>query len=559
MKRMYLLNYKTVNMNFLSYKNSISNIALSIFLSTALFHSHATYAMDFQDDEFDLLCNSISSDDLATLRSCEPGEAATLLSILNLVKFPQILNQDFYIKTSVPVNRNLINYPSFQICTYQQPIPDHLFTFHAFYNQTSQKAFTCDEPHKSGNKIGSYLNIQNADYIAALDSAFEILPPEFSSVKNLNFPDIFKLMSHGRFEERRLGIMNHYYQQLSAEAYFEAKIPFFWMVRNLNFTPLEKDQIREQFSAFEGSTFDLDEFAKKHLIFDALGSGTLELSLCKKVFERPEWSFDVGGSLYLPTDYQFARGLYGTYIEPHNNQPIFNLCDLVTLTPTIGFAPDGKDKLLNYVTSAIDQLSSILLQCPLGYQQSLGIGLKLAPYWTIHEGLQFNGIYILELFLPHDQKRFFIPKQTDVPFSEIFAESTLSDGKKLELLEATLTDRLFPLVFPTKVLPGFIIDSTSCLQKSYKKWDFSVGYNGWYQYQEKFLSIKCPNAKFMDTLNVAKSVTPESWSIKLFGKVHRLFTGPRHDMSLALFTDITVYNNSLGNDFTVGLSYDIKF
>ncbi len=515
--------------------------------------------MDLEDD-FDNLCSSITTDDLAVLRSspCEAGQAAFLLPIISAIKLPELLNQDFYIKTSVPVNRNLINFPDFQICTYQQPIPKHLFTIHGFYNQTSQKAFTCDEPHRPGTKIGSYLNIQNADYIRALDAGLDLVPP--GAIKNIEFPDVFRLISNCRLEERRLGFMNHYYQQLTDKAYFEAKIPLFWMVRNLNFTPLEKEQIKEQFTAFDGVEFDEDAFAKNHLIFDALGSGTLELSLCKKIYEKPEWSFDVGGSLYLPTDFQFARGLYGTYIEPHNQQPILHLCELISLstgTPTI--TPDAKSTISNYFTDAIDQLSSILLQCPLGYQKSLGFGFKLAPYWTIHEGLQFNGIYILELFLPHELPRFFIPLQKGAPFSEKLAASTLSDDDKLALLEATLTDRLFPLVFPTKVLPGFIFDSTSCLQKSYKGWNFSFGYNGWYQYQEQFISIKGPTAIERQNLDIQKSITPEAWALKIFGKVQHLFTGPRHDMSLALFTDFTVYNNSIGNDFTVGLSYDIKF
>jgi len=546
-------------MNFLNYKSSLSALTLSIFLSTVLFQNNAIHTMDF-DDEFDSLCSSITTDDLAVLRSssCEAGLSSFLLPLLDSIKFPQLLNQDFYIETSVPVNRNLINFPNFQICTYQQPIPKHLFTVHGFYNQTSQKYFTSNQPHKPGNKIGSYLNIQNADYIKALDAGLDLIPP--GAIKNVDFPDVFQLISNCRLEERRLGFMNHYYQQITEKSYFEAKMPFFWMVRNLNFTPLEKELIQEQFTNFDGVEFDEDAFAKKHLIFDALGSGTLELSFCKKVYEKPEWSFDLGASLYLPTDFQFARGLYGTYIKPHNQQPVLNLCELISIstgTPTI--TPDAKTIISNYFTDAIDQLSSILLKCPLGYQRSLGLGLKFAPYWSIHENLQFNGIYILELFMPHELPRFFIPLQTGAPFSERFAASTLSDDEKLALLEATLTERLFPLVFPTKVLPGFIIDATSCLQKSYKMWNFSFGCNGWYQYQEKFLSVKGVTPLELQNLNIQKSITPESWALKVFGKVHHLFTGPRHDMSLALFTDITVYNNSIGNDFTVGLSYDIKF
>ncbi|MCX5923991.1 MAG: hypothetical protein NTZ68_01000 [Candidatus Dependentiae bacterium] len=548
-------------MIFLNYKNRFATFTLFMLLGTALFQTTRAED-DMLDDDLDALLYSITDEDLATLRSCEPGEALSWIVLLTITEAAKLFNQDFYKKTSIPVARNLINYPDFLLCTYQDPSEKQLTT-HVFYNISSKKAFTqdldTDIQRVVGNRIGSYLNIENKEFTELIKRILNNLPVSLDPLRNIKLPNLLRVIGDARLEERRMGLFWHYYQQMSPDTYFECKLPFLWMERNLNFTREEKQQISEQLSSFTGTCVNEQAFAEKHLIMDALGTGTLELSVCTKIFERPSWGFGGGACLYLPTDYHFATGLYGTYFQPKDQQPLLDLCDLVkvsTLPPELN--PDYEKILSDYGLAALDHLSSALLQCPLGYDKHLGAGLKLNPYWHIRDDLQYKGQYILEFFLAQDEKRFFVENLPKIPFSKSFADSTLPGEEKLLMFEEELTRWLFPRVFTTKVLPGIIFNSTTALQKTYRRWDFTAGYNAWYRGNEAYVEINAP-AEIVKNLNIPKSLTPSAWAVKLFGKLHRDFHGSRHDVSFSLFGDATLFNQGIGNDFIFGVSFDTKF
>ena len=571
-------------MIFFNYKNRIATFTLFMLLGTTLFHTTQTNAFssdeaitrdiqaksdDMLDDDLDALLDSITPEDLIKLRSCEPLEAKAWLDILTqVVNLPVVFDQDFYKKTSIPIARNLINYPDFLLCSYQKPSSNNQLTTHVFYNITPLKAFTQDpvnSPYKEvGTRIGSYLNIENGALIDLIDQAFNsgLVPPALAPLRGVNFPNLLRTIGNARLEERRMGLFFHYYQQVHPRTFLEIKLPFLWMIRNLNFTPAEKQVIADELSFFTGnSCVDELTFAKQHIIMDALGTGTLELSLCTRIYEQGTWGFDGGGCIYLPTDYHWAEGLYGTYIHPRNQNPILDLCSLVDVS-TLTVNPKAKGIVGNYALAALDHLSSALLQCPLGYYKHLGAGLKLNPYWQIREDLEYKGQYILEFFLAQNEKRFFIDKPSTVTFSESFkkilADSSISDNDKLLILEEELTKWLFPRVFSTKVLPGIIFNSTTTLQKTYRRWDFTIGYNAWYRLEEHFVSISAP-AAIVKNLDIQKSINPTAWAVKLFAKIHRDFNGPRHDVSLSLYGDATLFNQGIGNDLLFGVSFDTKF
>lgn len=563
---------KTVIMNLKKLTQNISFFTLSILLLTALIPSQSMYPMVSElDDEFDAILGNITQSDLDTLRSCEPGEAAAWNNFLSLtidgVFIPTTLDEEFYKKTSLIRTRNILNYPEFQICSYQDMDSKHQFTWHLFYNQTTRKAFTQSTENENGNRIGSYLNIEHETFLSLIEAASRspLIPPQLSALKNLNFPLILNNIANARLEERRIGWLAHYYQQMNCKTYFEAKLPILWMIKNLNFTDKEKQLFKDEFAAFQGSgsDFNEDEFAKQHLIFDALGTGTMELSLCTKFLERSDWSLDGGAFVFLPTDWQWARGLHGTYFEPQDIHPLLPLCDLVdniATSPTK--SANFKEILYNYFICALDHLSSDLLQCPLGYNQSLTFGLKLSPYWKVNEDLEFNGLYTIEFILPKEQKRFFVYKDHG-KFSEIYAalpnSTDAESDAKLLFFEERLTSILFPRVFDTKVFPGIVFTSASNLQRSYKNWNFTAGYSGWLQTGEKFLSVTAPRPTDLIDLDFEKSIAPDAYLIKLFGKIHRNLSTSRHEASVCLWADATVFNSAIGNDFSLGISFDTKF
>lgn len=512
-------------------------------------------------DDLDMMVTGISSSDLTQIRSCPSGEAFIWLTILNQLNIAKIVDEPFYKKTSVPLSRNLINYPTFQLATYQ-PQNGGQFTTHLFYNQTSKKQFRASEDDIDGTRIGSYLNIENKTILMVLDEAFEnpLFPPLIrNTAKNIDTALLVRTFGSARLEERRLGLMGHFIQEFDNKSYFEAKLPILWVQRNLNFTQGEKDIIQKQLSIFEGGDFDEDTFAKQHLVFDSFGAGTLELSICKKVWEGGNWSVDIGGGVLLPTDYAVRRGLYGTYIEPKDQHPVLAFCDLASLAPA-GLKPNAKKTLENYFLGALDHLTSLLLHCPLGYDKHLGFELKLLPFWEIRPDLQFNGQYTLEVLIPQEQQRFFVPVNSTV-FSEYFAnlpETTEAEQQaKLAALQERITTLLYPRVINTKIFPGIVFTSVSSLQRTYRDWNFSAGYSGWYQSKEKIVAME----KFKNSdLNLSKSLNTSSYSVKLFGKIHRIIHSKRHDdFSLSIWADGTVFNRGVGNDFSFGISLDSKF
>jgi len=580
---MVFMNFKSnrFNQNRFNFIGSIKSISTYTCILTLTLSSCFSVALNEQDfnfdtfdltaeksetntksmdvDDFDRMVTDISAQDLTHIRSCAPGEAQTFLLALSAFapNAANALNETLYKKTSIPISRNLINYPTIQIVSYQ-PIDGRQFTTHLFYNQTGKKQFRSLDKG-DGTRIGSYLNIENKSLLNVIDELTEspLFPTSIS--KNFDTRKFAKTLADARFEEHRIGIIGHYIHKFDHEVSFEAKLPIFWMVRNLNFTPREKNVIQKQLSIFEGAEFDEDAFSKKHLIFDALGLGTLELLLCKTFWEGNNWHVDIGGGLLLPTDYAFKRGLYGTYIEPKDKQPIFPICDIFSIENP-GFTPNGRTILEDYFLGALDQLSSILLQCPLGYNKHMAFELKLLAFWDINPHWKFNGQYTFEFLLPHEQQRFFIPVNSSV-FSEEFAalpETTAAQQQaKLTFLQERITTLFYPQVITTTIFPGHIFTSVSNLQRSYHDWNFTLGYSGWYQSGEKILKKK----QFKHShLNLSKSVNDHSYAAKLFGKVHRTFQTRRHgDISLSLWADGTVFNRGVGNDFTVGISFDSKF
>jgi len=525
-------------------------------------------------DSLDNLVTDITADDLSTIRSqsCSATEVSFLLGIINAFNMTPILNAPVYKKTLTPKSRNLINYPNTQIITYSD-LADRQLTTHIFANITPKKNFCNSQEFKPGTRIGSYLNIENKEItnlFKTIQNSPLIGPDIKTALQGLNVNNLLKNLGDARFEERRLGLFAHYYHIVNDKTYFQAKLPFFWMERNLNFSQQEKEAIDRELSAFSGSDFDEDAFAKRHIIFDSLGFGNLQLNFNTKVWESINWHVDLGGGLILPTDYQIWKGLYGTYFKPKDCQPILNLCQIIDVEK-IGssdegiFQPGGKERLENYFIGALDRLSSILLQCQHGYNHHVGIDINSNVFWQIKPDFAFNTKYAVEFLLPRKQTLFFVPRQSTDPnktFSDLYNKlpQTTEEEQRIKLaaFEERLTELLYPRALTVKVFPGFIFNSVSALQKTYRNWNFTAGTSSYYQSAETILSGLSREQQAFYDMN--KAVNESLYHFKLFGKIHRVFHTRRHnDFSISIWADGTVWDNGLGNDLSIGFSFDSKF
>lgn len=525
-------------------------------------------------DDFDqFFAGGDLSVDTDALRSCEPNEANLWVMLLDNLKavagldIAELFDQDFYKATHVPNYRNVLNFPSNFITSYQAPDNQQL-TFHFFFNQYFKKNFTKDQTntlskHKTlyedGRRVGSYLNIENGTILSFLDTATKtdgIIPPNLNALKSINFPLIFQTIASAKLEQRRAGMIAHYYKEVTPKVSFEAKLPFHYEITNVNFTNEEKKLLERELADFQGSEFDEVEFGKQHLIMDALGTGTLDLTLKRTMWETSNTDLQLGVSLFVPTDRRWVTGLYGTYFTPTDQQPVLRVCDIVNTTQ-MTLHSDAKEKLENFFYGALNHFSANVLQCQMGYNEHLALAVKMLPYWQVNERLQFNGVYIIEYLVPHEHPRFYIYEEGDVPFSTQF-NNTTDPEEKISLLEEKLTERLFPRVFTTRVAPGFILNTVSNLQWTRNNWNYTIGYNAWYRTGEKLTNIQAPEED-LKRLNICKATVDSASQLKLFGKIHRTFETKKHDVSFSFYGNMTVWNDNLGNDFTLGISFDKRF
>lgn len=561
-----------------NYKSRRS--VLFLLINGLLFSNIVTYSFDIesidfpteQADEFDSFFDESGEINVTKnmIRSCEPGEATSWVLFLTALGIPKLLDAPFYLRTNVPNVRNIINYPNFFIF---QPLAEQQLRIYTFYEAASKKNFTkaktnqisknkCD--YQSGQRLGSYLNIENAGILSFLETDIpkyrELLPPELQPLTHIHFPLVMNAFGNARQEERRLGVMFHYYKQFNPKTMLEVRMPILYEIHNLNFNEEDKNTLDLQFSEFEQDpNFDEVAFGKKHLAMDAIGSGTMDITLEHTCYESGDSKVIIGGALFLPTDARWISGIVGSYFKPKDIQPLLPLCELVNISnleagPSLN--PQAQDIIQDYFLAAIDHLSSAVLQCPMGYNQHLGIALKVLPYWQWKENLLYSGMYIFEYLVPRQEDRFYIMKEK-VPFSTQF-EQIQNDDEKIKLFEKQLTAHLFPRVFTTNVSPGFIVNTITNLQWTRKAWDYTIGYNWWYKTSEKLSNIQSLNVDVSD-LNINKATAKSAQQVKLYANLHTIFKTENHDISCSIFGNVTIYNDNVGNDFMFGITFDKTF
>lgn len=540
-------------------------------LSTAASDHFNIDAINFpteQADEFDDYFNESGEMTInkSMVRSCEPGEATQWVTYLDALGIPALLDAPFYLNTNIPNVRNLINYPNFFIF---QPLAEQQFRCYTFYEAASKKNFTKDKTNKpcknqlcysNGQRLGSYLNIEDAGILSFLETDIpkyrDLLPPALQPLTHIHFPLVLNALGNARLEERRLGIMFHYYKQFNPKTMLEIKMPIMYQIHNLNFNEKDKNTLDLQFSEFEQDpNFDETAFGKKHLAMDAFGSGTMDVTVEHTCYESGTAKVVVGGTLYLPTDYRWVSGIICSYFKPRDIQPLLPLCELVNIeTNTLN--PHATTIIQDYFLAFLDHLSSAILQCPMGYNQHLAVALKVMPYWQWKENLLYSGMYIFEYIAPREEDRFYLVREAE-PFSTRFA-NTSNDDAKLLLFEKELTARLFPRVFTTKVSPGFAINTITNLQWTRHAWDYTIGYNWVYKTTEKLSKIQSLDINPCD-LNIRKATAKSAQQVKLYGSIHTIFKTENHDISCSIFGNVTVYNDNSGNDFMFGITFDKTF
>lgn len=465
-----------------------------------------------------------------------------------------VLYTNIYLKSHSIPTRSIQTYPLGLHYLYKQETSCLSASF--FLNRTSKKNFT-----SSNTTLDSYIDLKNGELPDILDKAARA---GGGAGTMFNIGESLGLAAPAKVQEHRFGVL------LQADRYYknwhiDMQLPFLYSERNLFFTDREKDALYDSaLVGLIGSSDNISEWeiAKRHFILDKIGFGDFSLKATTEIFINSDGCLELGGFATLPTNFAIKKGIIGTHFTPTNNHPALGLCDI---NPNAAQLTDAnKAQLKNFFSAAMDHLSANILQAELGNKRHITFGALGNFDWYINDAWTMNSNYEFGISLPSTEQRFYIQSITKDEFETKFAAAkalgTAAEKNQAvtELAEEQITNRLFPLVYDTKVFPGFNINGTTHFARTFKNYNFNFGWNWWYQSKEKLYNISAPASK-LATIDIENATTPSTSQFKLFGKVHHNYESKNHIWSLSLYTDVTLWNSGIGNDFTLGASLDYKF
>ncbi len=495
------------------------------------------------------------------LTQCFPTES--ILSILTPATTPEqsppiinavaILAEDLYRKTTGPVTRrSLLDEPAL--------IPDNFynnywtFTVDLFYNFSPKVFFT-----KNSAFLSCYIDLTNENIINELDSV------EFIEA---DVPGILGLFHTIKLQQHRAGLMVNVARQWDRWL-FNVRMPLYYMLENFYLTNDEIKAIENNpfFSSDDGGVGtspkdDVMLFALKHLVGDKLGVGDMRASFLGHLYSSPRQNLWFGLQVTLPTAKTFKRGIIGGEFDPDEPIPPFNLqhffnvyfCNTnQTLANTVII-----NELTNFLVSALDRLSTILINAPLGNGKHWGIGPELDFRYHFDEYFSMHIYSALQAFAPHHEPRFYLLDKTQEDLVRDWRDPALA-GENLALLNRLVVSTLFPVGIETTIHPGLTFQINEAFMYKNSHWDLKLGFDYWYQASEK-MSALLPVVPCDLPFNRVKAHRPAAQQGKLFA------SGGYYDILqdcidwyICLNVDGTVLNTGIGENYTFSLRFGAEF
>jgi len=473
---------------------------------------------------------------------------ADLLFLLQQTGNIGILNESLYQYTSPIRTRSILDYPF--ALTYGFDLQDTNTCSVNFYaNIAWPKNFT-----KKFQHLSSYINTENENIIEVLQELVDLNPAD----DPINIGEAFALFSPGKVIELRAGaLFEGHITRKNWDVMIQ--LPFQYVSRAVYFTPAERDLIyASQLASFISAEddFDEDEFFYENFYADEFGIGDLKIKAMHKIRESDHFDIYIGGFVILPIAKAIQQEVYGNWFPQNNNRAYLNLC---TIDPQ-AITEKNYDDIANFFIDALQKLDSNILFPLLGNNHhvvtapSCNINCYMTEHW------KFCGDYSFEIPLRAHEQRFYKATQSTGAFNtqiNALIDNYTDHGDSTELVlfaNEKIQDMFFPYVFDTLVLPGLIINSTNQFVVTHNNWDLQFGGNYWYQAKEQ---ITAPVLSTKYDLAVVPAASAAQG--KLFGQYNYNFDWDNHFWSLSAYTDITVWNSGIGNDYTLGLKIDCKF
>lgn len=477
-----------------------------------------------------------------------------------LINIPSILKQNLYKYTNGPVKRrSLLTEPSLRdYCL------DHCLwhlVAHPFYNWTPRVPFI-----NNSGFLESYIDLTNKNVVNEVMKAIEATGCSTS----IDVPGILGLFKNIKLQQHRAGIMFAACTSISKLS-LTLRIPLYYLAEHYYLSKTEIDFIKhapyfENENQFPEDIYALDtvdKFGIENLISDRVGLGDTRFDALWSFYDNNKWGVWFGIAATIPTAITFASGLIGAKFYPCAKVPEFSLEKIFNLY-LCPITDQGKREAGNiiseitteFLVGAINRLSTVLFNAPLGNGGHFGIGPHLDIAYKLTNNWLFHTYGALEGFLKNYEYKFFLVKKTDSEFDRDYRNEERAE-QNLLFLNKQIINTLYPTAIKINVNPVFNLRVAESIECDYVKWHGLIGLDYWYQAAEKYSCIKELSKRYNTAINIDKSAQ----QLKVF-----LYFGYRGvTPNDKIFCDITftgdkaIWSNNIGEDLTVAFKVTLDF
>lgn len=510
------------------------------------------FAFDSTDDLNNISLENKNSNNTIQTRSGSADQIYLLFSLLdgNGAYQSAMLNLPIYQQTSPIRNRPILEEP-FTLPYGFDLRNDNSLSVMFFLNTFNKKNYT-----KNSTTLNSYFLLGNPARLQVLEYINTLIP----DLNLIKMSESLSLFDPAKIQENRLGGVLESHIALG-KWNLMVQLPILYAERNLHLTNKEKSAIALSSLGGMLTTDGVSEndFVYQHIVMDQIGMSDLKFKAMYEMHTSDYFDLDLGGFIIFPVATPFAQGIIGTWFTANNNRAYL---DLTTIDPT-NVTPESQDEIANFFLSAIDKLSSNILNCPLGNNGHVVLAPSINFDWYISQKWQFSNDFSVQFALPAQEQRFYQLTQSENDFLTAY-NAAFNEGSEpfAYFVNAQLQNLFFPFVFPTIVYPGTVFNSTNQFVYNDHDWDFYIGSNFWYQGAESITALnnaynpENPQNFSFDYPGVGAASAAQE---KLFVKINLNVEQPKYSWSLSVYGDITVWNSGIGNDFTLGIGLDCKF
>ncbi len=511
-------------------------------LDDSLFELQAPVAV--QDDCFP----TQSILDLLTPPS-KPGDNQPMVDVIKL------LREDLYRKTTGPVTRrSLLDMPALT--------PDFFYnnywtvTTDLFFNYSPKVFLT-----KNSAFLRNYIALGNETIINELTS---------SDVINVDVPEVLGLFSSIKLQQYRAGFMLGFARHWDTFT-LTGRIPLYYLLENFFMTDEEICRIKShplirQDSAPVSANTEPEElkFGLKHLVCDKFGVGDSRITALLHLVHEDNKNLWFGLQLTLPTARAIVKGLIARDFNPDAQIPALNLqhyfnaffCNenQALANATI------KRELTDFAIDALDRLSTILINAPLGNGKHFGLGPEVDFRYCVNEYFSMHSYGSIQVYTPHREDRFYLIEKQDSDFDRDWRDPALT-GQNLPVLNRLIVQTLFPVRMRTTIHPGVRFQFNHAFLYKSEHWDASLGFDYWYQQQE--LQRVVPEIPYNLPLQTKKGCRPGAHQGKLFASAGYYGSIDRSrcntEWYAAINTGLSVFNEGIGRNYTISIRFGFEF